>query len=145
MKIVYRLREDKRIIQLIQDASLHRDDAGLKQTHGLFGSKVWWEHTEDGTLPVITIRGVITRVFMSGHNDWLEFEMTTDTGEKLRWTRKANGSGRDDDYKVDHKVEVDYAIQKFKKVCRALGEDSHCVLAIRIGHSGLTHHSSGTR
>jgi hypothetical protein len=84
MKIIYQLHENHSLIEAVQDATLHRKDAGLKITHGLFGSEEWWSNIANGCLPIITIRDVISSVFMTGHNDYPEFEITSDTGEKSR-------------------------------------------------------------
>lgn len=54
-------------------------------------SDEWFRAVEIGQLPSTTLNGVITRVFMSGHNDYPEFELEAN-GEKTRWTRSVSGA-----------------------------------------------------
>jgi hypothetical protein len=131
MKTVYLLRNNKTYIKLVQEASLHREDLGLRITHGLFGSEEWWSKIESRELPLITIEGSITRVFMSGMNDWPEFEMVTPEGELSRWTREVDGRELDRYYRPGARVEIDYVIQHFKRDLGA-GLDSKCVIEIRV-------------
>jgi hypothetical protein len=131
MKIVYRLRNNLRYIKAIQEASLHSSGDGLKITHGLLGTDEWWAHIRDGSLPTVTIRGVVSSVYMSGHNDYPEFEITAESGEKSRWTRECV-RGWDVEYQQWRSVELDYVVQKFKRPI--LGTDSKIVLEIRLGN-----------
>ena len=66
---------------------------------------------EEGIIPALTVDGVISQVFMSGHNDWPEFEIDA-AGTKTRWTRE----GKDEMYKVGKRVTLKYVLQKPKKV-----------------------------
>ena len=75
MKTVFDLRLHTKYISDVQNASLNRPDCGLKITHGLFGSSEWFDHIIAGTLPLVRLRGVITRTYMASMNDWPEFEM----------------------------------------------------------------------
>ena len=90
MQPVYRLKDDLAHLANVQKATLTTTEYGIEQTHGLFGSDEWWRHIVDGSLPTGTVRGTITRVFMSGHNDWPEFEMQDNSGQLSRWTRETN-------------------------------------------------------
>lgn len=132
MKAVYQLRKDHKYIQLVQEATLGREDAGLKITHGLFGSEEWWDNIKNGALPTDTIKGVISDVYMSGHTDYPEFEVLSSDGHKTTWARDVNNGLEDGIYEIGKKVEIDSVIQKFKNVCPVLGEDSKCVIEIRI-------------
>ena len=132
MKAVYQLRKDHKYIQLVQEATLGRDDAGLKMTHGLFGSEEWWDNIENGMLPAETIKGVISDVYVSGHNDYPEFKVLSNGGQKTAWTRDVNNGLEDGIYEIGKKVEIDFVIQKFKNLCPVLGEDSKCVIEIRM-------------
>jgi len=132
MKAIYLLSEDVTRIRHVQEATLHRDDAGLKITHGLYGSEDWWDSIKSGVLHTTTIKGVISKVYMSGHNDYPEFEILSNDGHKTSWTRDVNNGFDDNVYKVGKKIEIDFVLQKFKNVCPILGEDSKCVIEIRI-------------
>jgi len=62
MQIVYQLHRDDETIRSVQDATLTTEDRGLQSTHGLFGSKEWWDNIRFGTLPVHRLVGVITQL-----------------------------------------------------------------------------------
>ena len=110
MMKIYDLRDDKRTVELIQNATLNMREFGLQPDHGLFGSQEWWEAVEQGVIPKKITEGVISRVYMSGHNDFAEFEVTSGT-QKKSWERK----GDDKYYVVGRKVRIIYVMQKFKK------------------------------
>ncbi len=107
---LYDLRDDREKTRLVQKATLETKDYGLVPEHGLFGSSEWWSAIEDGVIPVVTVDGIISRVFMSGHNDWPEFEID-DGRDKTRWTREGN----DEMYQVGRRVRLKYVLQKPKK------------------------------
>lgn len=133
MKTVYQLRGNQTYINHVQQASLYREDCGLRITHGLFGSDEWWNNIETGELPLICVKGTISRVYMSGMNDWPEFELVTSEGEKSRWTREVDNREFDSYYREGFRVEVDYVIQRRKRDL-GIGLDSKCVIEIRIGN-----------
>lgn len=107
---VYDLAEDQETIHLIQKATLTTEDFGLVPEIALFGSDEWWWAIQDGRIPHHELEGVITRVFMSGHGDWPEFEIEA-SGEKSRWTRL----GPDALYRVGNGVRLEYVFQKARK------------------------------
>jgi hypothetical protein len=111
MHIVYRLREDGRSIALAQQVTLYSAE-GLKPTHGLLGSDQWWENIAVGILPMHTLLGTISRVYMTGHNDFPEFEVLSDAGELSSWVRESSSPELDDMYRVGRRVEIDYVIQQ---------------------------------
>jgi len=107
---VYDLAEDQETIRLVQQATLDTEDFGFVPEVALFGSDDWWQAIQDGRIPSHEINGVISRVFMSGHGDWPEFELET-SGEKSRWTRL----GPEELYRVGNEVKLEYVLQKAKK------------------------------
>jgi hypothetical protein len=107
---VYDLSDDEETIRLGQQAALNTEVFGLVPEVALFGSEEWWQAIEDGRIPRYEIHGVISRVFMSGHGDWPEFELEAG-GEKSRWTRLAP----DAPYRVGHEVRIEYVLQRSKK------------------------------
>lgn len=133
MKVVYCLADDRAYIDAVQRATLNTKEYGLQPTHGLFGSPEWWAQVRSGTLPTVTIRGVVAKVYMGSMNDWPEFSLREeDSGEESSWTRKVNDRSADRRYKVGARIEIDYVIQLFKKPLPVLGPESKCVLEIRI-------------
>ncbi len=83
---VYDLAEDAETIALVQRATTKTEQFGLVPEIALFGSEKWWQAIEDGRIPMHDVTGVISRVFMTGHGDWPEFELDSG-GEKTAWTR----------------------------------------------------------
>jgi hypothetical protein len=108
VKKVYDLCNDPRT-KRFQDATLYSEEGGIVSEHGLFGSSEWWLAVENGDLPVHSVEGVISDVFMSGHNDYPEFEVDDGTN-KSEWTRE----GDDSEYVIGRPVRVEYVIEKLK-------------------------------
>jgi hypothetical protein len=124
---IYDLKQDHRRIGLIQKACLESKENGFITEHALFGSVDWWRAIEENVIPVHTIEGVISRVYMSGHNDYPEFEID-DGQEKTRWTRE----GKDEAYIVGRRVKLKYVFQKPKRTWG--GKNQHeVVLEIWVG------------
>ena len=123
-KEIYNLKDDKAYIKMVQDASLDKSStSGLKIENGLlYGTKDWFNAIERGQIITQTISGTISKVYMSGHNDYPEFEIDSN-GNKTSWTRK----GIDNAYVVGRHVELIYVIQKFKR-----GATTQCVIKINI-------------
>jgi hypothetical protein len=107
---VYDLKEDNRRIGLIQKATLETKDYGLIPEPALFGSDAWWRAIENKVIPEHTIEGTISRVYMSGHNDYPEFEID-DGRERTQWTRE----GKDEAYIVGRGIRLVYVFQKPKR------------------------------
>jgi len=125
---IYDFRRDKRQIELMQKASLHRDDCGLVTKPALVGSAEWWEMVGTDVLPIYEIEGKISRVYMSGHNDFPEFEID-DGKAKTRWMRQ----GDDPAYTVGHPIRLRYVQMAFKRPIKALPPVSSCVITIEVG------------
>ena len=124
LKEIYNLKDNKALIKRAQDTSLDKSSLiGLKVENGLlFGSKDWFNAIETGEITVQTITGTISNVFMTGHNDYPEFEIDSN-GNKTKWTRE----GIDSAYVVGRQVELIYVTQKTKR-----GAMTKCVVKINI-------------
>lgn len=129
LQTVYRLRDDWNKIQRLQAASSDaKSPNGLKVENGLLvGTDEWFNAIDSRQIDKITLRGTITKVFMSGHNDMPEFEMEAN-GEKTNWPR----CGKDEFYKEGKAIELTFVKQKFKRPIGILGPTSHLVTQIRI-------------
>jgi len=132
MAVVYRLRQNKTFIEAVQKATLTTDAFGIEPTHGLFGSDEWWGRIISGDLPIHTLSGYITKVYMGSMGDWPEFAMKSDGGEKSQWTRKVNAKEQDALYRVGNRVELDYVIQRHRRASFDRGGEAKCVVEIRI-------------
>jgi hypothetical protein len=125
----YKFKDDKETIKRLQEVSSDPEsNYGLKVENGLLvGTKEWFHATEDGRLLKETLTGRISKVYMSGHNDWPEFEIESKEGFST-WTREGN----DKLYQVGKLVEIDFVIQKYKRQWDMLGPTTKKVLEIRI-------------
>ncbi len=104
---VYDLREDTETIQLVQRATLNTKEFGLEPDVALYGSDEWWRAVSDGRIGTHSVSGIVSRVYMSGHGDWPEFEVDSGS-EKTRWTRVGDQSL----YELGREVKVEYVLQK---------------------------------
>jgi len=129
IEIVYDLKKDIDKIRLIQQASIDKhSQSGLKIENGLlYGSIDWFEAINNGEIETIIVKGLISKIYMSGHNDFPEFEVESEQG-KFIWTRL----GQDNLYKIGKRIEITYVEQKFKRPIGILGLTSKCVLDIKI-------------
>jgi len=126
---IYNLKDDKRRIASIQNASLNAgSDSGLKVQDGLlFGSEEWFKAVETGGIKSHILNGIISKVFTSGHGDFPEFEIETEHG-KTSWMRY----GIDGEYTVGRKIELTYVEQPYKRPIAVLGPISKCVVLIKV-------------
>lgn len=108
--IAYDLAEDYDTIALVQRATLTTKEFGLVPDVALYGSDEWWAAIADGRIPRHEVRGTISRVFMSGHGDWPEFELDS-SGVKSRWTRLGNQAL----YVEGREAKVEYVLQRPRK------------------------------
>jgi hypothetical protein len=129
LQTVYNLKDDKQKIAQTQRVSIDKSSPfGLKAENNLlFGSDKWFAAIENGEIKKHRIKGKISKVYMSGHNDWPEFEIENEEG-KTSWTRE----GADSAYGVGRDAEIIYVEQKFKKPIAILGPFSKCVIQINI-------------
>jgi hypothetical protein len=108
--VVYDLATDEETIRLVQRATLTTKDFGLVPEVALYGSEDWWAAIADGRIPKHEARGTISRLFMSGHGDWPEFELNSD-GTKTNWTRVGNQAL----YAEGKEAKIEYVMQKPRK------------------------------
>jgi hypothetical protein len=132
LEVVYRLRDDLQKIASIQEATRTTDKFGIEPTHGLLGSPEWWTKIETGDLPLLTLRGTISRIYMASMNDWPEFEVQTESGELSCWTREANTAELERVYAPGRAVEIDYVLQRPRATSFDAGSETKVVIAIRV-------------
>lgn len=121
---IYNLKNDLNRIKLVQESSLQKSlSIGLKTENDvLFGTAKWFNAIENGEIISQTISGLISKVYMAGHNDFPEFEVDS-KGNKTNWALEGNL----DNYVVGRKIELTFVIQKFKR-----GTSTNCVIKICI-------------
>jgi hypothetical protein len=125
----YKLKDDKEAIKRLQVVSADKNsNFGLKTENELLvGSHEWFSAIDTARIEKQTIKGEISKVFMSGHNDYPEFEIDSN-GVKTNWT----GEGKEEHYKVGRKIELIYVTQKFKRPIDILGTTTKLIIEIRI-------------
>lgn len=130
---LYELADDVARVQQMQKIALDEStEMGLSVRPALVGSADWWRQVDAGELPSQTIRGRVSRVFWTGHGDYPEFEITTDSGEKSSWTREGDISR----YVEGLAVELSYVLHPWKVPgLHGLGDSSRLVVNIRIQSS----------
>jgi hypothetical protein len=128
-QLTYKLQNDIEAIKRLQEASINKEStSGLKIENGLLvGTNNWFNAIINGKIEKQTIKGLITKVNMSGHNDFPEFEIDCD-GLKSIWMREGN----DENYKVGKKIELTYVTQKLKRPIAILGMTTKLIIEIRI-------------
>ena len=128
-KTIYNLKRDNKRIKLVQEASLAKEPyAGYKIDNGLiFGTKEWFDGIEKGIIPKHIVKGVISKVYISGHNDYPEVEIENSNGKTI-WTR----FGNDVAYQVGKNIELTYVEQKYKRPTDVSGFISKCVIEVKI-------------
>ena len=132
MLTIYRLRADKDFIAQVQKATATTEESGIEPTHGIFGSPEWWQHVRDGTLPVHTLRGMITAVYMASMNDWPEFTMRSECGEETSWSRCGNDPIFASLYTVGRPIELDYVVQRHRPKSFDGGTEHKIPISIRV-------------
>ena len=130
MITIYRLKLDKDFIKRVQAATLTTEQFGIQPTHGLFGSRQWWESIRSGKLPVHHLEGIICKVYMGSMNDWPEFTMRTDDGRESSWSRYANDPAFAALYTIGRRIEIDYVIERSRYL--GVGEETHRSIPIEI-------------
>lgn len=129
LREIYNLREDTTQIKAVQKASSDKNSfAGYEiENNLLFGTKEWFKSIEEGKIKSHVVRGKISKILMSGHNDFAEFEIESNSGFSI-WTME----GLDSTYEVGRQIELIYVEQKYKRPSDITGVVSRCVLKISI-------------
>lgn len=125
--VAYDLMADQETISLVQRATLTTKDFGLVPEVALFGSDEWWAAIRDGRIPKHEVSGKISRLFMTGHGDWPEFELDSN-GTKTTWTRLGNHGA----YAEGKTAKVEYVMQKLRRDLLNEGEIKQ-VLRVLVG------------
>lgn len=135
LRPVYDLGAERELIEQLQRAS--RDEStsmGLSLQPALVGSEDWWRRVEAGAIPVETLRGHISRVLWTGFGDHPEVEITSDGGERSRWTREGDAAR----YVEGLAIELRYVRHPWKvRGGVGIGDDALLVLHVAIEASDL--------
>ncbi|MGM0588950.1 MAG: hypothetical protein ACQETE_11070 [Bacteroidota bacterium] len=99
MKVVFDVRTDSGTPSI--QKRIKEGLSGFRTKWGLYGTDDWWENLNTNNLIEI-IEGEISDVYMSGHNDFPEFEV--DTGnQKFSFERRGDIRA----YEVGKKIKVE--------------------------------------
>ncbi len=111
---IYQLKSDTASLQGMEAASRDSSPTGLKPTHGLVGTTEWWENIASGHLPVITVRGRVSRFWRGHHDDYPEFELLEDSGGRSMWGCEIPAARAEFRFAIGTTIEVDYVRQDLK-------------------------------
>lgn len=127
IKLIYSLKEDLKRIKMIQTSSLDKDSKyGYKvQNSLLFGTKEWFDAIDLGIIALHLVKGVVTQIYNSGHNDFPEFEIENNEG-KTTWPRLGN----ENLYQVGKPIQITYVERKYKYPNEISGAISKCIIEI---------------
>ncbi|HEV2180148.1 MAG TPA: hypothetical protein VGR59_07500 [Gemmatimonadaceae bacterium] len=123
MRKTYDIRQDAERIARIRASERSTTGLGLSPAQAPFGSPEWWAAIDDGRIPLYTVHGVISRLYVSGlpSPDWPEFEIDAE-GERSSWPRMTSdgppGSptrlARDALYELGRPVLLKYVRQRLR-------------------------------
>jgi hypothetical protein len=85
---------------------------GIEPTHGVFRSPEWWQHIKEGTLPVLKVKGTISKI--NNDRDWPTLRFRTEDGAELSFSQYANNPDFGDFYTIGRHIEIDYVIQRLR-------------------------------
>lgn len=122
MKLVYQLSEELKHDpgQVAKAQALTQDDSkpfGLKGTHGLYGSEVWWNNIKKNVLPLRQISGVIERLYVSGQEQSSQantFDLLLSDGSLHTESILVNSRADYQLFKVGSRVEILYVFDELK-------------------------------
>jgi hypothetical protein len=135
LRKIYDLRDDVAYIAGVQKATMETLKFGLVPEHGLFGTAAWWGAIRDGKIPIHSVEGRITRVFMGSMNDWPEFEMETEDKHLMTWTRYGTVPDAGKSYLVGNYIRLQYVDQNPKT--RELFESVRIPLSVWVAGSDV--------
>lgn len=109
-KKVYDLRSDQKFIEFLSEWVFGKkfgENYNQPVDGFIPGSIEWFTKIDEGQIPLHKVEGVISKVYMTGHNDYPQFDIDSN-GKITSWTRK----GDDTDYIIGRKVTVTYTLQE---------------------------------
>lgn len=100
-KAIYNLLDDTQQLSILQEAQ--KAGGGIYPDFGIIGSEDWKYALINGQLEMKALDGVISKIYMSGHNDFPQFEVD-DGEEKTQWIRE----GDEREYLLGSSVRIKY-------------------------------------
>lgn len=106
-----------------------RPGMGLNGTHGLFGSREWWDSIEQGRIPLLFLSGIIKRAYVAGQdpsrfNNSIELQLTDGSTQDIGIYVNNKKDARL--FKAGSFVSIVYALDEFKpEAARNFGNKHH--------------------
>lgn len=102
---VYNLKEDKKRLEIIRRYTVYPSTKkeSLNKNIPVPGTNEWFRAFEENKISYKVLRGKIKEVYMSGHNDFPEVSVESET-ETTIWMRL----GEDKEYIKNRKIEIYY-------------------------------------
>lgn len=102
-RVLYDIRIDRNLQKILRETRRLGLETKIAKVFPDYGSNEWWDViSEKNQIEVLT--GVITRVFISGHGDFPEFELES-SGKSYRFERK----GDEGDYQIGDNLRLHVA------------------------------------
>jgi len=113
---IYDLQQDSQRIAHMQRASQADGPVGLENTHGLIGTKEWWDSIQHGALKVHRAEGVVSGFWPGqGGGGPAEFELREPSGSTSRWLCEVEPKAAERAFRLGRAVAVEYVLQRLKR------------------------------
>lgn len=123
---VYDLADDAPALERMAQAS--RTGTGLAPTLGVIGTREWWAAVGTAELPFVIVKGELSGLRTSGHNDYPEFGVETTDGATHWFARNAE----DVRYRLGARVRVALVEPLLSQEWPVIGNKSRVVVKIQI-------------
>ncbi|MEI3772999.1 hypothetical protein [Pectobacterium brasiliense] len=144
MKFVYllstELKSNPEYVMQVQRLTLDQSKPfmGLKGTHGLFGSKEWWENITQGKMRLLHRSGTITRTYVAGQDPSpLDncFSLLLDDGSVIEESIYSHIDDEDKKlFRPGARVDIVYALDELKRTS-ANGDKCYSDIVLEIAIS----------
>ena len=105
----------------------------MRITHGLIGSKEWWNAVETGILPIETVAGAVSGFWPGQYRDGpAEFEILERNGTRSHWMCKLEPGVAEREYRLGRPVKLQYVHQRRKHPFEGK-DDAMVTIAIHVG------------
>jgi len=114
MEAVYELQNDSATIASMQRGSREaRPPVGLRATHGLIGSKEWWDNIKSGALKLHALSGLVSGFWPGqGGGGPAEFELRAADGTKSMWLCEMEPAAAERAFRLGRPVLVEFVLQE---------------------------------
>ena len=126
---VYDLAEDEGYVRHLQKGTLAPDYRfGLAPDPALVGSDEWWRALGTAALPIVTVEGEVSEVYLMENGPTRMFALRQDDGSTTHRLRR----GDDAMWKVGRRARIEYVVQLDRE-----GHEAEVVVRMWLGPERL--------